>query len=142
MKIKGFTVVELIIAIVVILIITAIAIPMYNESRERALGKEAIANLKLLIAAEKIYRMKQIPPAYVACLCSDSAGCNAAGGCNTLLATNLNTQNWAYRVELQGGVRAFARRQGSGGYNNWLDCEYRMRIQDDKPSSYTNCPYP
>jgi type II secretory pathway pseudopilin PulG len=44
----------------IIIILAGIAIPNFNRAKERALTKEAIANLKLIAAAEKVYRMEYL----------------------------------------------------------------------------------
>lgn len=134
-KNDGFTLVELIIAVVVITIIAGISIPIYNKSKERLLGKEAITNLKLIVVAEKIYRMKNA--SYISCNCSNSANCNNPSGCNSRLKTNLDTQNWAYDVRAQGGGFTATADRLSGGYSG---CEYTITANDNEPTGNANCP--
>ena len=132
---KGFSLLELIIIVVVVIILAGISIPIYNKSKESILGKEAVTNLKLIAVAEKIYRMKY--DAYISCNCSDSAECASGSGCNTLLKTNLNTQNWIYAAIAAGGsFTATATRKGSGGY---LDCVYTISADDNEPTG-AGCP--
>ena len=50
---KGFTLLEILITVIIIGILSAIAIPNYTKSRERALDKEAQVVLNLIHAAEK-----------------------------------------------------------------------------------------
>jgi len=57
-KDKGFTLVELLIVVVIVGILAALGLPQFTKAREHAMGKEAIVNLKLIAAAEKIYRME------------------------------------------------------------------------------------
>lgn len=57
-KSSGVTLLELLITAVVVAILVALGVVNYTGSRERAIGKEADANLKLIAAAEKIYRME------------------------------------------------------------------------------------
>ncbi len=49
---------ELLVVIIIIGILAALALPGFGVTKERALDKEAKANLALIQAAEKIYRME------------------------------------------------------------------------------------
>ncbi|OGX16099.1 MAG: hypothetical protein A2Y00_08335 [Omnitrophica WOR_2 bacterium GWF2_43_52] len=55
---KGFTLIELLVVLIIIGILSFLAIPSFVRTRERALDKEAKVTLKLIQAAEKIYRVK------------------------------------------------------------------------------------
>ncbi|MEI6831897.1 MAG: prepilin-type N-terminal cleavage/methylation domain-containing protein [Candidatus Omnitrophota bacterium] len=97
----GFTLLELIIVVVIIGIMAALAMPQYNKTKERVLQKEAIANIKLIAAAEKIYRMEA--GGYLGCYCYNPTHCaNAGYGCNALLHLSLSTSKWNYWVNISG----------------------------------------
>ncbi|MFH0855042.1 MAG: prepilin-type N-terminal cleavage/methylation domain-containing protein [Candidatus Omnitrophota bacterium] len=95
-SLAGFTLLELLLVVTVIVILALIAIPGYNKSKNRAIGKEAVANLKLIAAAERIYKMEN--DSYITCVCTNSTTCAASTGCNSRLRLMLNTSNWQYGV--------------------------------------------
>jgi len=82
---KSFTMIELVLVAVVITIIAAIALPNFYKAKVRALQKEAISNIKLIAAAQRVYRMEQ----------GFYADCTGTG-CNSVLKLMLNANNWAY----------------------------------------------
>ena len=102
--------------------------------------KEAIANLKLIAAAEKIWRIESANSTYTLCNCTTPANCNAApppapGGCNYLLKLNLNTQNWTYSVPnvTPGPPPTFAATAVRGS------CTFTI-TESTEPSSSGTCP--
>jgi len=58
LKKPGYTLIELLITVIIVGILVGIARPGYNKIKERVLDKEAKVNLRLIQAAEKIYRME------------------------------------------------------------------------------------
>ncbi len=87
-KKSSFTLIELVITVTIVLTLATIAIPAYNKSKAKAISKEAISNIRLLAAAERINRMEN----NVYATCADAASCNS------LFKLMLNTTNWLYAV--------------------------------------------
>lgn len=146
-KDRGFTLVEMLIVIIIISILAALALPQFSKTKEYAIGKEAIANLKLISAAEKIYRMESTDQAYFSCYCLYSGTgplcCdNTTDGCNYFLKLSLNPSNWTYWVIAAGTgasstFTAIGGRPGSGGY---LDCQYSINQDQGDPVPNASCP--
>lgn len=57
-KTKSFTLLELIIVVVILGILASISIPIYTNAVNKQKGNVTISNIRLIIAAEKIYKMK------------------------------------------------------------------------------------
>ena len=55
---QGFTLTELMIAIVLLGIIAGFGIPSYNKAREKALEREAVHNLRMIVEALKLYYVR------------------------------------------------------------------------------------
>jgi len=54
---RGVTLIELIIVVIIIGVLVSFAAPQYKAAQEKTLNNEAIATLKLIIGAEKAYRL-------------------------------------------------------------------------------------
>ena len=55
---SGFTLIEMIITVIIIGILATFAVPQYIATQEKALDKEAQANLVLIQAAENLYKIE------------------------------------------------------------------------------------
>ena len=134
MRKKGFTLVELMVVIIIMGILATLAIPNYNNSLERALGQEAKANLKLIAAAERIYRMET--NTYYPSFGNETNIANI----NSNLKLSLTEAKWDYSVT--GGASTFtvfAARWGSGGY---LDCGYVLAYNEPGGEPVPDAPCP
>lgn len=125
---RGFTLTELVIVIIIIGILVTLAATHYGGTRERAFDREATANLKLIQAALRVYRME------------GGAFFNSSDNTviNRDLKLSLQTANprWNYQVDTAGcgqatrtgGARAWCFRiddgfaPGSDGEPHLSDC--------------------
>ncbi len=90
----SFTLVELLIVILIVGVIAALGIPGFQKARNTSLSKEGIANMRLIAAAERVYRMESDNNQYIAC--------GDAATCNNTLKLGLNDNKWSYSVGLGG----------------------------------------
>ena len=126
---------ELIVVVVITGILAALALPQYNKSKEHSLGLEAQANLKLIAAAEKVYRMERntyIPEANIAGINYDLK----------LSMPSSSSRNWDYSVNPAAAstFTATATRL-SGPYCPASCCQYTInQIQDDAQLFGGTCP--
>ena len=107
----GFTILELIVVIVILAIVAIVSLPGFTKMKESSLDQEAIANLKLIQAAEKIYKV-EMTTYYVA---------TNADSLNSYLKMALPTTgvNWNYRVDTTDNTTIFtanATRVGSSRF--------------------------
>ncbi|MFH0738280.1 MAG: type II secretion system protein [Candidatus Omnitrophota bacterium] len=129
----AMTLVEILVTLIIIAILVALALPQFSTMRERSLSKEAKANLKLIDAAEKIYRMEEGFYYPYSSSVSDQQAINA----NLKIA--VTEGNWGYDITGNSGASyaSVAGRNGAGGY---LDCEYSMSDTTAEPSPNGSCP--
>ena len=122
---KGFTLLELILVVIIVSIIVTFAIPGYLGVRQRAEGRQASTQLRLIHTDEKIEFLEN--DLYVAC--------TGFAACNTALDLDLPNDTWAYRVVCTGGcANDFTATAIKGG------CTYTMTRASSKPAS-AGCVY-
>ncbi len=104
---RGFTILEILIVVVIVGILSVLGLVSFSGPKEQAVEREAQANLKLIAAAEKIYRMEN--GGYVNCTDTLSV--------NSLLALMIpaSDSNWKYRVTGSSGSVFLAKAQRTSG---------------------------
>lgn len=134
-KDRGVTLTEILVVIVIIAILAALALPQFTASRERALSREAKANLKLISVAEKIYRMREgfYFPFENVTTDRDQIAEN--------LKVNLTETNWNYSIDATNPnleeFTALANRT-TGPYSG---CNYTLGYNiTDQPVAGQSCP--
>jgi prepilin-type N-terminal cleavage/methylation domain-containing protein len=119
---NSFTLIELLVVIIIIGILASIALPNFGPAREKAMDNEAKANIKLIIAAERIYRME-----------NDAYYDSSAGSLNDNLKLALpsgSQANWTYTATV-GTDNVTVRAQRSAGAGR---C-WQMDVSADEPSA-------
>ena len=117
---KGFTLLELMLVVIIVGIIATFAIPGYLGVRQRAEGRQASTQLRLIHTAEKLKHLEE--DLYTAC-----AGFAA---CNTALNLDLPDDGWTYGVVCTGGC---ANDFTATAVNSAGTCKYEIRRNDSKP---------
>lgn len=87
---KGFTLLEMMVVVVIIGILAGLAITQYHTAQDKALEREATSNLKLIAAAERVYRLET--GAFVNC--SNNSMLNGF----LSLMLSVNNPKWNYTV--------------------------------------------
>lgn len=140
-KIRGVTLLELMIVIIILGILAILAIPQYTKFMERARSNEAITTLRLIAAAEQGYKLANrglyYPP---------GLGPMMPGYVDNLTAINSalrisipNNNDWNYAISSLFGLNpiaffAVADRTGSGPYSS---CTYSIGVG---PANNTTIP--
>ncbi len=140
-KNKSFTLLELVIVIIITGVLATQAVTQYGSYKETTLDKEAKANLKLIVAAEKIYRMET--SFYYD---SGTTQPDAITNINTdlrLLLSNATNRNWNYLTTANNTTTPVsccgqATRNG-GNSRNWR-MRYNATAPDDEPVAGSTCP--
>lgn len=125
---RSFSLLELVAVLLIVGVLAVLALPSFKAARDNALNREAEANLKLIQAAEKIYRM-EISAFYA---CADTQTINT----QLFLAIPRTNPNWDYRVNVAGNTFT-AKAQ------NVQDTTKRWCLDTDQNSPYSaGCTWP
>lgn len=125
---RGFTLLELVFVLVIIGVLTTLSIAHYSPIRERAIAREAVAALRLIAAAERIYRMElggYYPPG------ATQSNINVI---NDQLRLRLRGNNWDYSITSNGDDTFIATAD-----RVTTDCQYTID-QDNAENSNAQCP--
>jgi len=58
-KLRGFTMIEVLLVAIIIAVLVSIAVPNYIQATERARAREAISTLNAMVAAERTYNAER-----------------------------------------------------------------------------------
>jgi prepilin-type N-terminal cleavage/methylation domain-containing protein len=130
---RGYSFIELLIVVLIVGILVSFATPQFLNTKERALDNEAKANLRLIQAAQKIYKMESPIDEYYPL---DGSSQDDIGIINTNLRLSLPAAaNWGYTAYDTGQTKAT--RSGMGG-RVWT-----LNAGVDNPTcAGSNCPPP
>lgn len=119
----AMTLLEILMVVIVIGILAGLGLPNFMKARERALQKEAQANLKLIAAAERIYRMET----------GEFYDAGTVSAINDVLRLSLPTAsaNWTYSTSATSST--FTATAGRGG------CTYTLDNTSDEPVGGAGC---
>ncbi len=121
---KGYTLTEMLVVIIIVGILAALALVNYTKSKEQTIDKEAKANLKLVQAAQKIYRMENT-------FYYPNTGSADTAAINTNLRLSMPEgagRNWSYSSNVTTPGQAVATRNKAGG-RSW-----NLPVANDDPT--------
>lgn len=128
---RGFNLLELVIVLIIVGVLATIALPSYTRSREQGLGGEALSNLRLISAAEKVYRL-EIGTFWP----SNGGNDTSLTSINTNLKLYLTNTNWNWSIT--GTASAFTA-YGDRVSGAYADCVYSI-TQGGTETKGGSCP--
>jgi prepilin-type N-terminal cleavage/methylation domain-containing protein len=135
-KNRGITLIEIIVVVLIIALLAALGSPQFSAIRERALGKEAKANLKLIDAAEKIYRME------TGFYYPSSGTKTDKDEINSNLKLSITETNWDYAITGASGGASYSATADrvDTAPSPYKNCIYSISSSTGEPSGNANCP--
>ncbi|MCM8783046.1 MAG: type II secretion system GspH family protein [Candidatus Omnitrophica bacterium] len=133
---KGVSLLELLIVTIIIGILAALSLPLFERTRERALDNEAKANLKLIQAAQRIYQME-------VGFFLDCAGLGGASCINTYLRLSLPAglrSIWSYDTTAVGTDEFLGIAQRNTPNASWLRSWSINATAEEARCSGNGCP--
>ncbi len=86
---KSLSLMELIIVLIVVAIIAGLGTPFYRKAVDSAKGRGTVAQLRLIQAAENMYKLRE----------KGYLGCSGYAACNTALNIDLPDDGWTYEID-------------------------------------------
>jgi prepilin-type N-terminal cleavage/methylation domain-containing protein len=121
---RSFTLMELLVVVMVIGVLAAIGNRGFTKMRETTYQKEAIANIRLISAAERSYGME---------LGTYFSG-NAVTDINNGLHLSLAEKNWDYRIQTGAGTYTVTAVRNCTG-RPYCACTYTFTQSSSEPTS-------
>jgi len=139
---QAFTILELLIVVIIIGVLATLGFVNYGGVRETSITKEARANLKLIAAAERIYRMEV---GYFYPSTGTVTGVGAENTINNNLRLSLPevaARRWNYQIDSESDDDLFT---ATATRNNAAACAWTMDQGDTEAgltaaSATANCP--
>ncbi len=138
MRTEGMTLLEILAIIIIIGILAAIALPNFAPVREKALDKEASASLKLIQAAEKIYRLETdfYYPYSTGTPVTETDITKINQNLKLNLPTDDTSRKWSYSCKSTGGgACGDATRYSGPDSRKWY-----LQVSGSEPVSGATCP--
>ena len=133
---KAVTLIEILMVVVIVGILVALALPNLTRMRERTFDREAQVNLRLIQAAQRIYRMERgfyFP----------ETGSQGTSTTNTALKLHLPTgdgRNWDYTCDDPGDPSSFTSRAERLNPPSGWDRTWQIDQNSDPDCIDGNCP--